>query len=399
MLSATLGGAPATHCLHLCARARPYSAASFHLTKSSLKKDASNRGSRPTVGFESRSRPSKGGGERRGRHSSPCGIRAASTSARPAGRRETMAPGGAGGEVDMVGKVCVVTGANTGMGIVTAKELAKRGAAVVMACRSEAKGRAAEAAVREAVRTGGRPRTAGTAEFMPLDLSSLASVRAFADALAANRERVDVLVNNAGIMIPPYALTTDGFESQFQVNHLSHYLLTRLLVPLLERSAAPAVVHVSSLAGERVAIKKGEFWKIARCNAEEYNAWQAYRHSKLAQVLFTVEMRRRMGDKIIVNALHPGIVNTELLTGRNTSPLWKTLLAPLGWAVTTFGGMYTPEQGASTAVYLATHSRAAIGSGGYFADSAPKAPNPVALDIELGKEWWDESARAAGINP
>eukprot|EP00897_Mesotaenium_endlicherianum_P004807 jgi/Mesen1/4354/ME000022S03634 len=297
---------------------------------------------------------------------------------------------------NMKGKVCIVTGANTGMGVVIAKELALKGASVVMACRSEAKGKAAQDLVLRAVKARGAE---GKAEFASLDLSSLASVRAFADGFIRQHGQLDCLINNAGIMVPPHSYTADGFESQFQVNYLSHYLLTRLLLPVMEKSAGtPSIVHVSSLAGERVSLKKGEFGSIARCGPGEYEAFKAYRQSKLAQVLFTVEMNRRLGDKVTVNAVHPGIVNTDLFN-RGSNPLLKMLIGPLGWVMQATGAVYTPAKGASTAIYLATTPRSVTGSGGYFADCAPKPANPVALDPALGEEWWNESARAAGIDP
>lgn len=296
-------------------------------------------------------------------------------------------------EVDMTNKVCIVTGSNTGIGLVTAAELAKRGAAVVLACRSQEKCKVAQEAVAEAVRTAGRPGTAGTAECMSLDLSSFASVRSFVDAFAASHDRLDVLVNNAGIMIPPYTLTADGFESQFQVNHLSHYLLTRLLAPLLDKSPSPTVVNVSSLAGERASLKPGEFEKVARCTKNDYNAIRAYSQSKLAQVLFTVEMNRRMGDKIAVNALHPGVINTEIATRGQLPAFLRPLYGIVSWF------LKSPEEGAKTTVYLATTPREITGSGGYFANSRPKKANSLAMDAELCREWWDESARAVGVEP
>lgn len=298
------------------------------------------------------------------------------------------------GKIDMEGKTVIVTGANTGMGVIIAKELALRGARVIMACRSEKKGREAEEKVWREVRAQGGP---GKAEFASLDLSQLSSVRKFVDSFKERNENLDCLINNAGIMVPPHSYTPDGFESQFQVNYLSHYLLTRLLVPVMQASSeSPKVIHVSSLASENVAVSKGDFDTIARCKPEKYNSFEAYRHSKLGQVLFTVEMNRRIGEGITVNSVHPGIVNTELFN-RSGNFLVNSLIGTLGWAMSTAGFVYTPEKGASTAVYLATTPSTKTSSGGYFADCAPRPANPVAFDASLGNEWWEESAKLVGL--
>lgn len=304
-----------------------------------------------------------------------------------------MASLGAEDEETMEGKTVIVTGANTGMGLIIAKELAVRGAKVILACRSEKKGKEAEEKVWREVRARGGK---GAAQFASLDLSQLSSVREFADKLKESHDSVDCLINNAGIMVPPHNYTPDGFESQFQVNYLSHYLLTRLLSPALEASKNPKVVNISSLASENIGISNGEFEKIARCKQEEYDAFQAYRQSKLAQVLFTVEMNRRMGESITVNAVHPGIVNTELFS-RSDNVVWKALIGSVGWAMEQAGVVYSPERGASTAIHLATSPTAKTSSGGYFADCAPRPANPVAFNSSIAKEWWEKSAQLVGL--
>ncbi|RMI31316.1 oxidoreductase [Nocardia stercoris] len=196
------------------------------------------------------------------------------------------------------GRTVVVTGANSGLGEVTARELARVGADVILAVRDTAKGDAA------------RARMSGSVEVRELDLASLASVRAFATGL----DRVDVLINNAGIMATPYRETTDGFESQIGVNHLGHFALTNLLLPKL----TDRVVTVSSAMHRLGRIDLGDLnWKSRR-----YSPWRAYGQSKLANLLFTAELQRRLSQvnsPLLALAAHPGYSATNLQghTGRS----------------------------------------------------------------------------------
>lgn len=299
----------------------------------------------------------------------------------------------------MAGKTVIVTGANTGMGLVISKELALQGADVIMACRSEDRGLASlaqvEAVLAEQKRTSD---STGSATLELMDLADLESVRKFASTVQDKYSHVDRLICNAGIMIPPHSFTKDGYESQFQVNHLSHYLLQRLLMPqLLSSPTRPSIVHVSSLAGENAAIRQGEFWKVARRNPDEYNSMVAYCQSKLAQVLFTVETSRRYGDQVTVNAVHPGIVNTDLFN-RNVTGFVKQALDSLGKLMESAGVVYSSEKGASTAIYLATNPSSVTSTGGYWADCAPRPANPTAFNRDIGMEWWEQSAKAAGLD-
>lgn len=195
------------------------------------------------------------------------------------------------------GRTVIVTGANSGLGAVTARELARTGAEIVMAVRNTAKG---EAAARE---------IPGAVEVRPLDLQDLSSVRRF----AAGVDKVDVLINNAGIMAAPYALTADGFESQIGTNHLGHFALTNLLLPKL----TDRVVSVSSMAHWPGRIDLDDLnWKNRR-----YSAWLAYSQSKLANLLFTSDLQRRLdstGSSLRALAAHPGYSHTNLqgATGR-----------------------------------------------------------------------------------
>ncbi|WP_306321736.1 MULTISPECIES: oxidoreductase [unclassified Streptomyces] len=202
---------------------------------------------------------------------------------------------------DQQGRTAVVTGANTGIGYVTARELARAGAHVVLACRSESRGTAALDRLKSEV-------PGADAEFAPLDLGDLASVRAFAEA---RQDRpLDLLVNNAGVMALPYGRTSDGFETQFGVNHLGHFALTGLLLSNLLAAPAPRVVSVSS------ALHAMSNIDIADLNSEKkYGRWTAYARSKTANLLFVHELARRAkaaGANLVAAAAHPGYAATEL---------------------------------------------------------------------------------------
>lgn len=203
------------------------------------------------------------------------------------------------------GRTAIVTGANSGLGLVTARELARAGARVILACRNVDKGNAAVAGM------------SGDVQVRPLDLADLASVRAFADTVDA----VDVLVNNAGIMAVPFALTRDGFESQIGTNHLGHFSLTNLLLP----KVTDRVVTVSSMMHWTGVVNLKDLnWK-----ARPYSAWLAYGQSKLANLLFTSELQRRLtaaGSTVTAHAAHPGYSATNLQghTGnRIGTPVWN----------------------------------------------------------------------------
>jgi NAD(P)-dependent dehydrogenase (short-subunit alcohol dehydrogenase family) len=204
---------------------------------------------------------------------------------------------------DQSGRVAVVTGANSGLGLNTALELARKGAHVVVACRNQEKGAAALERVRAEA-------PAGHAELRRLDLADLASVRAFAAAVGDGLDRVDLLVNNAGIMGIPRRTTADGFEMQFGTNHLGHFALTGLLLPALLRSSAPRVVTVSSGAHRMGRIAFHDLQGERR-----YWRWSAYGQSKLANLLFAFELQRRAaaaGTTLLSVAAHPGYAATNL---------------------------------------------------------------------------------------
>jgi NAD(P)-dependent dehydrogenase (short-subunit alcohol dehydrogenase family) len=207
---------------------------------------------------------------------------------------------------DRSGRTAVVTGANSGLGYITARELARRGARVVLACRSETRG--AEAGERIAAEVPG-----ADVEFQRLDLGDLDSVREFAAGYERAYDRLDLLVNNAGVMALPLGRTADGFETQFGVNHLGHFALTGLLLPALLGTAGARVVTVSSMVHALANID------IEDLNSERgpYRKWIAYARSKTANLLFTHELARRLADigsDVVAAAAHPGYASTNLQT-------------------------------------------------------------------------------------
>ena len=204
---------------------------------------------------------------------------------------------------DQTGRFAVVTGANSGLGLVTARELARAGATVVVACRNTGKGEQAANTIRSAV-------PGASVEVRELDLADLASVHAFASRLAGERDRIDLLINNAGVMAPPRRVTVDGFESQLGTNHLGHFALTGLLLGMLLAAPQPRVVTLSSGAHRMGRINFDDLQGERR-----YQHWLAYGQSKLANLLFCFELQRRASaacTSLESLAAHPGYAATNL---------------------------------------------------------------------------------------
>lgn len=273
-------------------------------------------------------------------------------------------------------KTCVVTGANSGVGLVSAREIARQGWSVLMVCRDRARGEEALAQVRS-VATGPAP------ELLLADFASLDEVRRLAAELSGRR--IDVLMNNAGLMLTERRATRDGYETTFGVNHLAPFLLTNLLLDGLRANAPSRIVNVSSRAHTRSTLDFDDL------NAEKsFDGWQAYCRSKLCNVLFTQELARRLeGSGLTVNALHPGMVATGF--GREASGLWGLLLKAGRFVMT------TPEQGARTQVWLATSPEAAGVSGRYFIDCKPVATSRAGADPVAAARLWETSARMVGL--
>ncbi|TKS73423.1 Retinol dehydrogenase 13 [Collichthys lucidus] len=355
------------------------------------------------------------------------------------GVKKWMAGGVCHSKVQLDGKTVLITGGNTGIGKETAVDLARRdfnclifilelykicccasGARVILACRDMDRANKAAEDVRK---------ESGNDNVIvkKLDLASLQSVRQLAKDVLANEERLDVLINNAGVMSCPKWLTEDGFEMQFGVNHLGHFLLTNCLLDLLKKSSPSRIVNVSSLAHE-----KGQIYFDDINLEKDYDPWKSYRQSKLANVLFTRELANRLqGTGVTTYSLHPGVIRTEL--GRHlwpTMPLWKRVVyKPLVFLIK------SPTEGAQTTIYCAVEESLQNESGLYYSypvipifihhcilnlfinqlsrsgsnlvfntefftdysDCAPKTAAPQGLDDEAAKKLWDLSASMVGL--
>jgi retinol dehydrogenase-14 len=279
----------------------------------------------------------------------------------------------------MDGRVVVVTGGTSGIGRATAVGLSRMGARVILPCRDLDRG---ERVAREMTERSGYP-----VEARLCDLGSQASIRAFAEAFARDHDRLDVLVNSAGIVANRRQETADGLEATFGVTYLGAFLLTRLLLPLLVSSAPSRVVNVA-----------GEFHRKVTLDLEDlqlersYGLVRAGGQAMLCKVMFTFELARRLeGTGVTANCLHPGAVRSGLLRGL---PWYMRAVAALGKPF-----MKGPEAGARTPLYLATSADVATASGGYYADERPRDPAPHARDAELQRRLWEASEQLAGLEP
>ncbi|XP_034253535.1 retinol dehydrogenase 11-like isoform X2 [Thrips palmi] len=290
----------------------------------------------------------------------------------------------------MVGKTVVITGANTGIGKETALDLVGRGARVVMACRDMEKAKVAVEQVREAVKG---VEGAGEVEAVHMDLASFASVRKCAKQLLLQEPKIHVLINNAGIMACPRALTEDGLEMQLGVNHLAHFLFTCLLLPRIRASGPARIITLSSLVHSSGVIDFDDL------NGEKsYSPSYRYSASKLANVLFVKELADRLKahdiNDVTVYAVHPGVVATEL--SRHLSDalfpgatfIWDRIMKL--W-------IKTPVQGAQTSIYCAVDEEVASQSGLYYSDCHVTEPARRARNPEVARRLWEESVRLTGL--
>lgn len=276
-------------------------------------------------------------------------------------------------------KVVIVTGSNTGIGKETVRELARRGATVYMACRDMKKCEEA----REEIVLETKNKYVYCRE---CDLASMDSIRNFVATFKREQEKLDILINNAGVMRCPRSLTKDGFEMQIGVNHLGHFLLTNLLLDVLKKTRPSRIVVVSSLAHTRGEINTGDL------NSElAYDEGKAYSQSKLANVLFTRELAKRLeGSRVTVNALHPGIVDTELFRhmGFFTNFFAGIFVRPLFWPF-----VKTSKSGAQTSLYVALDPELENVSGEYFSDCQITDVAAAARDVHIGKWLWAVSEK------
>jgi len=301
------------------------------------------------------------------------------------GRRSTAEQVSDG--IDLSGQHALVTGANTGIGYETARVLALRGAAVTLACRDLAK---AEAARQRIVREAGGRVGEASLHVLRLDLAQLDSVRSAASELLATDRPLQLLVNNAGVMLPVRRETRDGHEAHFGINHLGHFLLTSLLLARLRESAPARVVAVSSEALHFATLTpelSDLDWKQRR-----FSGWRSYGDSKLMNVIFARELSRRLeGQGVVAHSLHPGIVRTELARDQS----WPMKIVGLAM----LPALKSPQRGAATSVYAATAPELAARGGGYFADCAPARAGARAEDRELAARLWSHSEELTGATP
>ncbi|KAL1915562.1 uncharacterized protein VTP21DRAFT_6686 [Calcarisporiella thermophila] len=277
---------------------------------------------------------------------------------------------------DQTGRVIVITGANTGLGLVCAQELAKKNAHVILACRSKEK---TQPVVDQIKSTTGNQNV----EYMQLDLLSLASVNAFVAAFKNRGLPLHVLIANAGIMYAPFTLSEDGIESQFATNHVGHHMLVVGLLPVIEKSAPARIVVVSSLA-HRLLLSGGLALENIS-NPKYYNFHFAYARSKLANILMVRELNRQLEERgvkdVWCNSVHPGAVKTEL---QRFIP--RIMSAVAGWF------LISPEQGALTQLYAATSPQIVEKNyrARYFTPIAKLSePTCDAQNDALAKQLWD----------
>jgi NAD(P)-dependent dehydrogenase (short-subunit alcohol dehydrogenase family) len=290
---------------------------------------------------------------------------------------------------DQTGRVAIVTGANSGLGLVTARELARAGARVVLACRNLDKGHAAVEGIRAAV-------PEAQLQLEQLDLASLDSVRGFAERFEATHDGLDLLINNAGVMAPPRRKTVDGFESQFGTNHLGHFALTARLMDALEGREDARVVTLSSTAH-----------KMGRINFDNLNGdrryfrWNAYGQSKLANLLFAFELDRRLraaGSTVKSLAAHPGYAATNLQSAG--PPLFDRIVMVASNAVIA----QSDEMGTLPTLYAATEpgleGGTYAGPGGFAEQRGHPTvvkPNRAAQDEQTAHRLWEVSEQMTGV--
>jgi NAD(P)-dependent dehydrogenase (short-subunit alcohol dehydrogenase family) len=301
---------------------------------------------------------------------------------------------------DLHGRRVIVTGANSGIGFVTAKQLAKQGASVTLACRNEGEGSARADEIRAEFPNA-------DLEVRRLDLGDLSSVRAFVDGYLADHDSLHLLINNAGVMNTPEGKTTDGFETQIGVNHLGHFLLTELLLDTLKKSAPARVVVVSSCYHDKAMGREGVVdLDDLHFENRKYEGWASYAQSKLANILHAKNLAKRLeGTGVTAVSVHPGWVRTELM--RHTMPGWmQSVTRPIMGMM----GMVEPWEGTQTTLYAAlapdveAHPGAYYSQTGTYRDKSKNAggwplesPSPHAHDDEMAQRLHEHSRQLVGL--
>jgi retinol dehydrogenase 12 len=278
----------------------------------------------------------------------------------------------------MQGKVCLITGATSGIGFVTAQALARQGARVVLVGRDATRGANSVVQIQRA--TGN-----DAVDFLLADLSSQADIAKLAETFQHRYERLDVLVNNAGAIFTQRQMSVDGLEMTLALNHLGYFLLTHLLLDMLKRSAPCRIVNVASSAHRRGRIHLDDLQ-----GERTYNGWRAYCQSKLANVMFTYELANRLKEtQVTANALHPGFVATRF--GHNNAWVKAQLIRATQMLA------ISAEKGAETMIYLSTAPEVEGVSGTYFVNKREVRSSPQSYDAAIGKALWHVSEAMVGV--
>jgi NAD(P)-dependent dehydrogenase (short-subunit alcohol dehydrogenase family) len=279
----------------------------------------------------------------------------------------------------MQGKICMVTGANSGIGKATALALAQMGAAVVMVCRDRARGEQARSEITTKSRNN-------AVDLLQADLSSQQSIRQLVENFQHHYPHLHVLINNAGAAFPGRRETVDGLEMTFAVNYLAPFLLTHLLLDMLTASAPARIVNVSS------GSHKAGYIKLDNLQSKNpYRSMKVYGQAKLAVVLFTYELARRLeGTGVTVNCLHPGFVATNFAQS-DVGPAFRLLVKVIG----SFGT--SPQEGAKTSIYLASSPEVEGVTGKYVVKSIPKRSAAISYDESLQRQLWEQSAKLVNL--
>ena len=277
----------------------------------------------------------------------------------------------------MTGKTVLITGGGAGIGASAATRLAEMGAQVVVGCRDIEKGR----------RYFANHSPAENIDILPLELGSFSSIRTFSAQVLGRYPRIDVLINNAGLLPVEYSFTEDGYESAFGVNFLGHFLLTQLLLDRLIASAPARIIHVSSAVHTRATPEMEAFFSPTKEQERKFRWMKHYSQSKLANILYSNWLAEQLyGTGVTSNALHPGMVNTEIIRG---FPRWMEW----GWKWMS----KTPQQGAQTSVYLASNEDIGEQSGLYFVNCKPAKTARFAEDSSLALALCQRSLIEVGL--
>lgn len=305
-------------------------------------------------------------------------------------------------DIDLKGTTAIVTGSNSGIGEVTARQLAKQGAQVILACRNESQAQASIERIQAEVPTA-------SLEFIRLDLGDLASVRSFVKRFLAHHSSLHLLINNAGVMNTPQEKTKDGFEMQLGVNHLGHFLLTELLLTTLKASAPARIVNLSSAFHDKAMGREGDIhFGDLFFERSKYDGWKAYAQSKLANLLHAKDLARRLdGTQVTAVSVHPGWVRSNLM--RHSMPSW---VEGLSRPVLRLFGQIEPWEGAQATLHAALspdvpqHPGAYFSQVGIYRDSSSngggfplRSPNPNAHDAEKARRLYEVSLTLVGLSP